>query len=148
MRTFEIEKQDLFTVPEDYALVHCISSDFALGAGIAKEFQKRYKTKDELRERCPDYKWHGGDCLGTGTKDTRIVFNLVTKKNYWDKPTYKDLTDALTELREMCELGGYKKLAMPKIGCGLDKLTWPAVSSTIRQVFDYADIDILVCTLE
>lgn len=32
-------KKDLFTVSDDYALVHCISADFALGAGIAKEFR-------------------------------------------------------------------------------------------------------------
>ena len=33
-----IEHRDLFTVPEDYFLCHCISADFALGAGIAKKF--------------------------------------------------------------------------------------------------------------
>ena len=141
-------KQDLFTVPEDYALVHCISSDFALGAGIAKEFQKRYATRDELHARRSDYQWQGGDCLGTGSHLTRVVFNLVTKCNYWDKPKYKDLTDALTELREMCELGGYKKLAMPKIGCGLDGMKWEKVKPILEDVFDFSNIEILVCSLE
>ena len=32
-------KKDLFTMPDDYALAHCISADFALGAGIAKKFR-------------------------------------------------------------------------------------------------------------
>ena len=36
MRLVE-EKRDLFDVSEDYYLAHCISADFALGAGIAKE---------------------------------------------------------------------------------------------------------------
>ena len=40
-------KQDLFTVPKDYILVHCVSADFAMGAGIAKEFTKR-GVKDYL----------------------------------------------------------------------------------------------------
>ena len=31
-----IEKRDLFTMPQGYYLAHCISADFALGAGIAK----------------------------------------------------------------------------------------------------------------
>ena len=39
--TIKEEKRDLFTMPEDYALAHCISADFALGAGIAKEFDKK-----------------------------------------------------------------------------------------------------------
>ena len=141
------EKMNLFDAPEDYALVHCISADFALGAGIAKQFQLKYKTRDELKERRPRYTWHGGDCLGTGTHNTRVVFNLVTKEHYWDKPEYKDLEDALIELKEICQVGSYTKLAMPLIGCGLDKLEWPIVKSMIEKTFDYSNIDILVCKL-
>ena len=36
---------DLFNVDKKYYLAHCISADFALGKGIAVEFNKRY---DEL----------------------------------------------------------------------------------------------------
>ena len=144
---YKEEKMNLFEAPEDYALVHCISADFALGAGIAKQFQLKYKTRDELKTRCPQYSWHGGDCLGTGSKDTRIVFNLVTKKNYWDKPEYKDLEDSLTELLDICEIGGYRKLAMPLIGCGLDKLNWSIVESIIKKVFEFANIKIMVCKI-
>lgn len=36
--TYKEEKRDLFRVDTDYYLAHCISADFALGAGIAKEF--------------------------------------------------------------------------------------------------------------
>ena len=28
------EVRDLFSVPEEYGLVHCISADFAMGKGI------------------------------------------------------------------------------------------------------------------
>lgn len=140
-------KQDLFLTSEDYALVHCISSDFALGAGIAKEFQKRYGTRDELHSHYPNYHWQGGDCLNTGSS-SRIVFNLVTKSKYWDKPTYKDLTDSLIELREICKLKNYIKLAMPKIGCGLDGLKWEKVKSIIEDVFNFSNIEILICSLE
>ena len=51
MRLVE-EKRDLFDVSEDYYLAHCISADFALGAGIAKEFNKRYKSKTTLERHC------------------------------------------------------------------------------------------------
>ncbi|MBR2247051.1 MAG: macro domain-containing protein [Bacilli bacterium] len=140
--------QDLFTAPPDYALVHCISADFALGAGIAVQFQKRYNTRNELRSRCPNYKFHGGDCLGTGSRGTRAVFNLVTKKHSWQKPTYKDLEDALYELLEVANLSGYKKLAMPKIGCGLDGLKWEKVKSIIQSVFEWSDMEIMICSLK
>ena len=41
-------KKDLFTVSNDYALAHCISADFTLGAGIAKEFDKRFNCRIRL----------------------------------------------------------------------------------------------------
>ena len=40
-----------------------------------------------------------------------------------------------------------KKLAMPKIGCGLDRCSWMEVESIILDVFDGTDIDITVCVL-
>ena len=38
-----------------------------------------------------------------------------------------------------------KKVAMPVIGCGLDKLEWYKVSGIIKEVFADTDIEILVC---
>jgi len=46
---FTIEERDLFTVPKDYYLYHCISADFALGAGIAKKFAD-FLRKDKIYE--------------------------------------------------------------------------------------------------
>lgn len=42
------ERRDLFTVSNDYVLVHCISADFKLGAGIAKEFDKKFNARQKL----------------------------------------------------------------------------------------------------
>ena len=39
---FREEKRDLFSVPDDYYLAHCISADFAMGKGIAVEFNRRF----------------------------------------------------------------------------------------------------------
>ena len=42
------EIRDLFTVPEDYYLAHCISADFGMGKGIVVEFNKRFNLKNKL----------------------------------------------------------------------------------------------------
>lgn len=39
---------------------------------------------------------------------------------------------------------GVRKLAMPKIGCGLDRLQWSNVEDLVLRVFDHVEIDILV----
>ena len=61
--TFREENGDLFAeeILQNYALCHCISSDFALGAGIAKAFAA-LGVKKELCEKYPK-QWQGGDTV-------------------------------------------------------------------------------------
>ena len=40
---------------------------------------------------------------------------------------------------------GYTKLAIPKIGCGIDGLDWRIVSDMIQEVFEDTKIEVLVC---
>lgn len=42
-------KGDLFSAPLDYALAHCVSNDFQMGAGIAKTFSKKFQHKSYLQ---------------------------------------------------------------------------------------------------
>lgn len=150
--TIKEEKRNLFTMPKDYVLAHCISADFALGAGIAKEFDKRLKARQKLFQVFPNswtYRWdktkekyRGGSIILFGDY---IFFNLITKRNYWDKPTLTTIKNALTWMREQCDNHNIKKLAMPRLGCGLDKQNWSDVKALIEETFKDTDIEILVC---
>lgn len=140
--TITTEKRDLFTMPQGYYLAHCISSDFALGAGIAKTFDSVYNMRFKLFRNYPDYKYNGGDALLIAN-----VFNLVTKDKYWHKPTYDSLREALEMMKEQMDFVGATKLAMPKIGCGLDKLSWNQVYDIICEVFEDTDIEVVICEL-
>lgn len=142
--TFCEEQGDLFAeeILREYSLCHCISSDFALGAGIAKIFAKM-GVKKKLAEQYQK-QWQGsGYCLFTET-DNVFIANLVTKERYFHKPTLETLRQALEDLRKQALERGLKKFAMPKIGCGLDKLEWNDVSVIIKEVFNDIEIDILV----
>ena len=141
-----VVKQDLFTVPQGYYLAHCISGDYALGAGIAKQFDERYNMRFKLFRNYP---------IPDGEKTANVgkallvdnVFNLVTKGRYFEKPTYETLKSALKDMRRDIIAYGIKKLAMPKIGCGLDRLDWDKVYHLIEEVFGMMDIEILICQL-
>lgn len=143
---YKEEKKDLFKVSDRYHLVHCISADFALGAGIAATFNRKYDLRSTLKGNYPDYimNWiresKSYDCLQEGN-----VFNLVTKTRYYNKPTYSSITGSLVKLRDICIRQNIKYLAMPKIGCGLDRLMWDRVSWIIKDTFADTDIEILVC---
>lgn len=123
---------------ENEFYVHCISRDYACGAGIAKEFNKRYNLTKRLQELPPC------KCM---TIDN--VINLVTKSKYWQKPTYDSLTDSLKDLRYLINMPSsnrivIKTLVMPRIGCGLDKLQWKNVKKIIKEIFEDTDVAIEV----
>lgn len=147
---YTYEHRDLFSVDPDYILAHCISSDFVMGAGIAKLFTNR-GIKERLHNTYPLNSWNNhGYMLPIFTKN-HIVANLVTKHFVYEKPTYNTLTDSLIDLRDWTIRAYYSgripslKIAMPLIGCGLDLLEWDKVEPIIKDVFKDTDIDILVC---
>lgn len=146
---YKEEKRDLFKVPEDYMLCHCISADFGMGAGIVVMFNKLFDMKNKMKTLHANEGVTKWDALGRGyvIKEGR-VFNLVTKRNVWEKPTYVNLYASLVEMRLLCEKLGVKKLAMPLIGCGIDGLKWEEVSLRVKEVFKDMDIEILVCIWE
>ena len=145
---YKEEYRDLFSVPEDYYLAHCISADFGMGKGIAVEFNYRFDMKNKLKSKYPNFlsdyqKYHYG---GMALIEDRVI-NLITKERYWQKPTYETLRNALKVARFRIP-HDCKKIAMPAIGTGLDRLSWNRVSEIIKDVFDDTDIEILVCFLE
>lgn len=140
--TITTEKRDLFTMPQGYYLAHCISADFALGAGIAKTFDNVYNMRFKLFRNYDNYVYRGGDALLVDN-----VFNLVTKAKCFQKPTYESLREALEMMKEHLDFLGATKLAMPKIAAGLDRLEWSKVYDIICEVFEDMDIEIVICEL-
>ena len=137
---------DLFRVPQGYYLAHCISGDYALGAGIAKKFYAEYNMRFKLFR---DYAIPDGEKSANVGRALLVdnVFNLVTKERCFHKPTYDTLYDTLVDMREQCEDFDITRLAMPLIGCGLDKLEWDKVKDVIEDVFENTNIEILICIL-
>lgn len=141
--TINEEKGNLFDLPSEYALVHCISEDCALGAGIAVEFQRRFKIRDILKKHIRNETKRYPCTIWTNTMG-RLVFNMITKEKYWHKPTCGNFELALEELIELCKQLNVRKLGMPRIGCGLDRLQWTWVKRKIEEKFADMDIEIQV----
>ena len=107
------------------------SRDYSFGAGIAKEFNKRYNLSLRLL-----------DLPRTSCMIIDDVISLVTKPKYWQKPTYDSLRKTLVDLKELCDKDflNVKTLVMPKIGCRLDKLQWKNVKKMLKEIFEDTDI--------
>lgn len=143
MSTITLIKKDLFDIPQGYCFAHCISEDFRLGAGIAVEFNNRYNMRKRLQEKFGT----NGNYIGKALKIDN-VYNLVTKQKCFEKPTYQSLQKALEDMATQIKNENVEKLAMPKIGAGLDRLKWTIVLSIIKDVFKDIDVDITICFLD
>lgn len=143
------KKMNLFEVDSKYYFAHCISADAginpkAMGLGIVVEFNKKFHMKSKIQQYVKDsgQNLKVGQCVIIGK-----VVNLITKSKYYGKPTYNTLRMSLEDLKDFVISENIKYLAMPKLGCGLDRLQYGRVRSIIQDVFTGLDIEILVCYL-
>lgn len=167
----EMANTDLFKVAEEALksskssdriyMLHCISSDLKMGAGIAKPINLQYNCRTKIDEG--KYAAFGGEprkwsnkgyCIVNAHDNDSIddsqmlIVNLVTKKNYWDKPTYTTLSQSLMQARDFLlrQKDGHDQLVlMPRIGCGLDGLRWNHVREIVATEFDQNSFKIVEC---
>ena len=141
-----IEKGDLFKLDNDkYVYAHCISLDCNMGKGIAKTFDKKFNgMKSFLINKINGENYDYPKTIPCFSNGKLRVFNLITKEKYWNKPTYSSLEICICQMAEFCTRHDVKYLAIPKLGCGLDRLQWGKVQEIIYKYFYDLDITIEV----
>jgi O-acetyl-ADP-ribose deacetylase (regulator of RNase III) len=135
------EKRNVF----DYAdrgipLAHCIASDLRMGAGIAVAMQKRFGLRGKIRSSGESL--DNPTCVFVGK-----VFNLITKARSSGKPTYMSLRSAVQQMAHIATENDIRTIAMPRIGCGLDRLSWPLVREMLQEEVVARGISVIVCRL-
>lgn len=147
MKIIEIKK-DLFKekIEKNDVLVHCISADFKMGAGIAKKFKKRFSIFENQKEKIINEYSKNKNGVFILKNNIFFIANLVTKEKYWQKPTYESLEFSLLNMKKILKNNNVKinRLLMPKIGCGLDKLNWSQVKSLLYKIFQDSNFNIYV----
>lgn len=135
-------KGDLFSSSDEFSLCHCVSKDLKMGKGIAKIFKNLFGVSD-LLSQSPEI----GKTLFL-RHNSRYIYYLITKDKFYNKPTLESLKEALLDLK--CNIINHKvkKLAMPRIGCGLDKLNWVDVKNLLIEVFNNVSIHIIIYYLK
>ena len=125
------------------SVAHCVSADLKMGRGIAKEIKERFMP------HVKNYKHttHVGSVITTKYK-YGYIYNLVTKKCFFDKPRLQIVRSALIRMKLYAVRNREYEIHMPKIGCGLDKLCWDDVEKIIRDLFIDSSVDIAICFKE
>lgn len=132
-------KGNLFDCDPTSSLAHCVSRDLNMGRGIAPLFKEKFKRVNELIAQNKKI----GECAILDD-EKRFVYYLITKEKYYGKPSMETIKRSLCDMKAHCEANQVKKLAMPRIGCGLDRLSWKLVKALIAQIFNSSGIDITI----
>lgn len=91
----------------------------------------------------------------------RYIYNLITKLSSWGKPTYELLHSSLSAMKQHMvrtlivhfKYNSFRpqqaehnvtKLALPRIGCGLDGLRWSKVRDMLVEIFQSDSIELKV----
>jgi len=123
-------------------LVHTVSADFHMNAGIALQFKRNFGHQGYLKS----FRKQPGE-MAFIQDSNRFVFYLVSKPRYFHKPNPLDLLSSLWELNKFCLINNISSLALPRIGCGLGGLSWElTVKPILKAVFSQSNVKITIYT--
>ena len=125
---------------------HCISADARRSKGFADFLSHRISG---VRSTCRKARLFMGQVYpfwdSTGK---RYIYNLVTKEKFYDKPNPSTLSKTLEAMKIHASMTGVSTIAIPKLGFGLDQMNWQEIVKLLREIFAYADVQIVVYTLK
>ena len=131
------EVRDLLDVPQGYYLAHCITAQDRFGGAVARQIDSVFNAYDKIHNLYSEL-----EVGKVAVCDN--VFNLITKESRYDRVTPDTFEKAVEDMANYCFANLIKKVAMPKIGCGADRLDWETeVLPIIKKAFGSADVEIL-----
>ena len=135
------QQRDFLDFP--HSILHCVSADFKLGPGLAKQIKEKFPsffpTQKEYQQQVLHAQYLGHD---------KFVFHLIVKPRYFHKPTYRSLRKTLLALRDQMNFHRTDKLGIPRLSCGLYKLDWTEVKKIIHETFRESKLESIVLTLK
>ena len=103
-------------------LIHCVSADFHMGKGLARAVREAYPLLPDVSSA------RVGDAVLQTNSDGTFVIHLVTKSSFFHKPTLLSLSRAVrAAARVIASSPSIRRIRLPRIGCGLDGLSWQSV---------------------
>ena len=106
-----------------------------MSAGIARSFKRKFAYNFPESTNSP---------LFVQQLDDRFIYFLVTKKRFFQKPTYDSLRKSIKAMINHANKYKVIHISMPKAGCGLDRLEWNKVERLIKEICAQSNLTITV----
>ena len=138
---------DLFDREIPGSFCQSVSQDLALKKGIATQFKTRFKNLSSIKmKEIARLKGVGG--VAVLEENGRFLYNLVTKEHYFQYPVkLQNLEKSIRKMRNHARAHNIRRINMPRISCGLDRLKWFDVRRMLRKYFKNEYISIVVYNL-
>lgn len=124
---------DLLSMPVYYNIAHCIPADFTAYGATAQRIDNVYDLVDLIKHDYMD--WEVRPDVGD-VNYLKNVFTLFATPKKHARPSMEDLRKCIANLAQECFDLGIMHLAMPRIGCGYNKLKWNEVKDMICEEFE------------
>ena len=116
-------------------MAHCVSSDFGRAKGLASAVACSYTELQQVRKLSFTLFSPGAFVTYFDQQHQRFSYNLLTKKQFFQKPTYEALEPNLQALKQHLTRQKIPERAIPKLGCGYDQLHWPTFFPILFKFF-------------
>lgn len=126
------------------ALVNPVDCVGVMGAGLAKQFERRHPGSCALYEiACREGMVEPGRVFCTGgVPERKFIVHFPTRRHWPDPSGLAWIDDGLYDLIRLVDNSGIRSIALPMLGCGLGGLPWPDVLSLIKWHFSrLPDVD-------
>ena len=135
IKLFELRHKNGNLFESKDSLAHCILSDFKMSAGIARSFKRKFPYNFPESTNSP---------LFVQQIDNRLIYHSVTKKRFFQKPTYDSLRQSLEAMTNNANKHKVTQISTPKAGCGLDRLERYKVERLIKEICAQSNLTITV----
>ena len=106
-----------------------------MSAGIVRSFRRKFPYNFPESTNSP---------LSVQQVKDRFIYYLVTKKRFFQKPTYDSLRQSLEAMTKHANNQKVIHISMPKAGGGLDRLEWHKIERLIRKICAQSNLTITV----
>jgi len=141
-------KGDIVTASENI-VIHLVGGNLRNSAGAARALGLKYGKPDSSVA-----KFGVGDIVIQGITGTdREIWHVVSKEKSKTKKYanpgafYMNFIKALVAIRNKIQERGIKKVAMTKLGAGLDGISWKYTELKLKEIFKETEVEVIVFSL-
>lgn len=124
---------------------HGVNTHGLMGAGIAKEFKRRWPDMfEEYAWRCQVGKLTAGGCYAA--PGFPVIFNIASQDRPGPHARLEWLISGTALAVRLARQAGIASIALPRIGCGIGGLDWADARAALVDVAALTEVDIEIWT--